>query len=154
MLTDPFHTNRITSTIIGAAIRVHRATGPGVLESVYCPCLTLELQESGLSVVLQCSIPLIYRETRLDAGYRADMLVEETVLVELKSVESLAPIHTAQMLTYLKLSRKPVGLLINFNVPVLKDGLKRILNPDMRNSERGADAPRSQMRNGEGEKRN
>ena len=153
MLTDPFHTNRITSTIIGAAIRVHRATGPGLLESVYCPCLTLELQESGLPVVLQCPIPLIYRGTRLDAGYRADMLVDEMVLVELKSVESLAPIHTAQMLTYLKLSGKPVGLLINFNVPVLKDGVKRILNPDVLNSRRGSDAPRSQTWNGEEEKR-
>lgn len=153
MLTDPFHTNRITSTIIGAAIRVHRATGPGLLESVYCPCLVVELQESGLSVLLQCPIPLIYRETRLDAGYRADMLVEETVLVELKSVELLAPIHTAQVLTYLKLSGKPVGLLINFNVPVLKGGVKRVLNPNMRNSERGSDAPRSHRRNGEAEKR-
>ena len=105
----------------------------------------MELQESGLSVVLQCPIALVYRDIRLDAGYRADMLVEDTVLVELKSVESLAPIHTAQMLTYLKLSGKPVGLLINFNVPVLKDGVKRILNPDMRNRERGSD--------GEGEKR-
>jgi GxxExxY protein len=149
MLTDPFHTNRITSSIIGSAIRVHRATGPGLLESVYCPCLVMELQESGLSVLLQCPIPLIYRDVCLDAGYRADMLVEETVIVELKSVESLAPIHTAQMLTYLKLSGKPVGLLINFNVPVLKDGVKRVLNPDMRNSERGSDVPRSHTRNGE-----
>src|SRR4026207_129506 len=154
MLSDPFSTNRITSTIIGSAIRVHRATGPGLLESVYSPCLAFELRESGLSVALQHSIPLVYRGIRLDAGYRADMVVDDTVLLELKSVESLAPIHTAQMLTYLKLSNKPVGLLINFNVPVLKDGVKRILNPEMRNSERGADAPRSQMRNGEGEKRN
>ena len=153
MLTDPFHTNRITSTIIGGAIRVHRATGPGLLESIYGPCLAMELQESGLSVFLQFPIPLIYRDNRLDAGYRADMLVEETVLVELKSVESLAPIHTAQMLTYLKLSGKPVGLLINFNVPVLKDGVKRILNPDMRNTERGSDATKSKRGIGEGEKR-
>jgi len=131
MLTDPFSTNRITSTIIGAAIRVHRATGPGLLESAYLPCLQFELRESGLSVAVQYSIPLAYRGIRLDAGYRADMLVEDTVIVELKSVESLAPIHTAQMLTYLKLSEKPVGLLINFGVPVLKDGVKRILNPEL-----------------------
>ena len=111
----------------------------------------MELQESGLSVHLQFPIPLSYRENRLDAGYRADMLVQETVLVELKSVEALAPIHTAQMLTYLKLSGKPVGLLINFNVPVLKDGVKRILNPDMRNSERASDAPRSHRSNGDEE---
>ena len=136
MLTDPFRTNRITSSIIGGAIRVHRATGPGLLESVYSPCLVLELQEFGLSVALQHPIPLIYRGINLHAGYRADMQVDDTVLVELKSVESLAPIHTAQMLTYLKLSGKPVGLLINFNVPVLKDGVKRILNPDMLKNER------------------
>ena len=138
MLTDPFQTNRITSTIIGRAIRVHRATGPGLLESAYSPCLVLELQEAGLSVAVQHAIPLIYRGINLDVGYRADMLVDDTVLVELKSVESLAPIHTAQMLTYLKLSGKPVGLLINFNVPVLKEGVKRILNPGILKSERGS----------------
>ena len=138
MLTDPFSTNRITSTIIGAAIRVHRATGPGLLESVYLPCLAFELRESRLSVSLQHPIPLVYRGIHVDAGYRADMLVDDTVIVELKSVESLAPIHTAQMLTYLKLSRKPVGLLINFNVPVLKDGVKRVLNPEMLNDDRGS----------------
>jgi GxxExxY protein len=142
MLTDPFSTNRITSTIIGSAIRVHRATGPGLLESVYSPCLVFELRESGLSVALQYPIPLVYHGIRLDAGYRADMVVDDTVLVELKSVESLAPIHTAQMLTYLKLSSKPVGLLINFNVPVLKDGVKRVLNPEMMKNERAlAEAP-------------
>jgi GxxExxY protein len=131
MLTDPFSTNRITSTIIGAAIRVHRATGPGLLESAYFPCLLFELQEAGLATLLQHPIPLVYRGIRLDAGYRADMLVDDTVLVELKSIEALAPIHTAQMLTYLKLSGKPAGLLINFNVPMVKDGIKRMLNPNM-----------------------
>jgi GxxExxY protein len=131
MLTDPFGTNRITSTIIGAAIRVHRATGPGLLESAYFPCLRFELQEAGLVIFPQYPIPLTYRGIRLDAGYRADMLVDDTVLVELKSVETLAPIHTAQMLTYLKLSGKPAGLLINFNVPVVKDGIKRVLNAEM-----------------------
>lgn len=129
MLIDPFSTNRLTSIIIGGAIRVHRATGPGLLESVYFPCLLFEVRQSGLAVVTQWPIPLVYRGIHLEAGYRADMLVEDTVLVELKSVDSLSPIHTAQMLTYLKLSGKPVGLLINFNVPVVKDGIKRILNP-------------------------
>jgi GxxExxY protein len=129
MLIDPFSTNRLTSVIIGGAIRVHKATGPGLLESVYFPCLLFEVRQSGLAVVTQWPIPLVYRGIHLEAGYRADMLVEDTVLVELKSVDALSPIHTAQMLTYLKLSRKPVGLLINFNVPVLKDGVKRILNP-------------------------
>jgi GxxExxY protein len=136
MLTDPLNTNRLTSTIIGSAIRVHRATGPGLLESTYVPCLVFELQHSGISVVLQYPIPLVYRGIRLDAGYRADMLVAETVIVELKSVEAFAPIHTAQMLTYLKLSAKPVGLLINFNVPMLKDGIKRVLNPEIVKSDR------------------
>jgi GxxExxY protein len=134
MLTDPFSTNRLTSTIIGAAIRVHRATGPGLLESVYSPCVVFELRQSGLTVVIQWPIPLVYRGIHLEAGYRADLLVDDTVIVELKSLETLSPIDTAQMLTYLKLSRKPVGLLINFNVPVLKDGVKRILNPAMATS--------------------
>ena len=134
MLVDPFNTNHLTSIIIGAAIRVHRATGPGLLESAYSPCLVFEVRQSGLMVETEWPIPLIYRGIRLDAGYRVDMLVNKMILGELKSVESLAPIHTAQMLTYLKLSRKPVGLLINFNVPVLKDGVKRVLNPDMAKS--------------------
>jgi len=131
MLTDPFNTNRVTSAIIGSAIKVHRATGPGLLESTYYPCLVFEVRQSGLAVVTQWPIPLVYRGIHLEAGYRADMLVEDRVLVELKAVESLLPIHTAQMLTYLKLSRKPVGLLINFNMSVLKNGVKRILNPDL-----------------------
>ncbi|MFL6279118.1 MAG: GxxExxY protein [Vicinamibacterales bacterium] len=131
MLTDPFSTNRLTSTIIGSAIKVHRVTGPGLLESAYLPCLLFELRESGVSVCVQYPIPLVYKGIHLEAGYRADMVVDDIAIVELKSVESLSPIHTAQMLTYLKLSRKPVGLLINFNVAVLKDGIKRILNPEM-----------------------
>jgi GxxExxY protein len=140
MLTDPLNTNSLTSTIIGSAIRVHRATGPGLLESAYVSCLVFELQDSGMGVVLQHPIPLVYRGIRLDAGYRADMLVADTVIVELKSVEALAPIHTAQMLTYLKLSAKPVGLIINFNVPILKDGIKRVLNPEMMKSTRGGES--------------
>ena len=112
-------------------MRVHRVTGPGLLESVYLPCHVFELRADGLVVQTQWPIPLVYRGIRLEAGYRADMLVNDVVLVELKSVDALSPIHTAQMLTYLKLSRKPVGLLINFNVPVLKQGVKRIVNPDL-----------------------
>jgi GxxExxY protein len=131
MLTDPFDTNRITSTIIGCAIRVHRATGPGLLESAYAPCLVYELRQVGFPISLQHPIPLVYRGIELETSYRADMLVEDLVLVELKSVESLASIHTAQMLTYLKLLKKPVGLIINFNVPVLKDGIKRVVNPEL-----------------------
>jgi GxxExxY protein len=131
MLLDPFGTNSITNTIIGSAIRVHRATGPGLLESVYLPCLRVELQQSGLTVVVQYPISLIYRGLQLDAGYRADMIVNEKVIVELKAVDALAPIHKAQMLTYLKLAGKPTGLLINFNVPILKDGVQRVFNPEM-----------------------
>jgi len=131
MLTDPFSTNCLTSTIIGAAIKVHRETGPGRLESVYLPCLTFEVRQGGLLVETQWPIPLVYRGIHLEAGYRADMLVNDTVIVELKCVEQLSAIHTAQMLTYLKLARKPAGLLLHFNVPVLKDGVKRILNPSM-----------------------
>ena len=131
MLTDPFRTNRLTSTIIGAAIKVHRETGPGLLESVYLPCLTFEIRQCGLVVETQWPIPVVYRGIHLEPRYRADMLVDDTVIVELKCVELLSAIHTAQLLTYLKLARKPVGLLLNFNVRVLKNGVKRILNPSM-----------------------
>jgi GxxExxY protein len=146
MLTDPLSTNHLTSTIIGSAIKVHRITGPGLLESAYLPCLLFELRESGVSVCVQYPIPLVYKGIHLEAGYRADLVVDDIVIVELKSVESLSPLHGAQMLTYLRLSKKPVGLLINFNVPVLRDGVKRILNPEMLKrecgtSERGDSSP-------------
>jgi GxxExxY protein len=129
MLTDPAGTNHVTHDIIGCSIKIHKALGPGLLESAYGPCLALELTESGHIVELRKAVPLIYRSVTLDVCYWLDMLIDGRVIVELKSVDALAPIHEAQMQTYLRLTRCPVGLLINFNVPVLKDGVRRIVNP-------------------------
>jgi len=118
----------ITGEIIGAAIEVHRELGPGLLESAYEQCLCHELSLRGLAFQRQVDLPVVYKGIRLDCGYRMDVVVEETVVVELKTVDKLLPIHDAQLLTYLKLYRRQLGLLLNFNVPVLKDGLKRIVN--------------------------
>jgi len=120
--------NQITESIIGAAIEVHRALGPGLLESAYEACLAFELAEQGLKIEQQKPLPLVYREVKLDCGYRIDLLVEKAVIVEIKVVDRLAPIHKAQLLSYLKLSGYNVGLLINFNVKVLKDGIVRVVN--------------------------
>jgi len=130
--------NRITESIIGAAIEVHRALGPGLLESAYEACLTFELAQRGLKVEQQKPLPVVYREVKLDCGYRLDLLVEEVVIVEVKAVDRLMPIHQAQLLSYLKLSGCKVGLLINFNVKVLKDGIRRLVNdfPDSLRSPR------------------
>ena len=130
--------NRITESIISAAIEVHRALGPGLLESAYEACLIFELAQRGLKVEQQKPLPVVYREVKLDCGYRLDLLVEEAVIVEVKAVERLMPIHQAQLLSYLKLSGCKVGLLINFNVKVLKDGIRRVVNdfPDSLRSPR------------------
>ena len=130
--------NRITESIIGAAIEVHRALGPGLLESAYEACLTFELAQRGLKVEQQKPLPVVYREVKLDCGYRLDLLVEEAVIVEVKAVDRLMPIHQAQLLSYLKLSGCKVGLVINFNVKVLKDGIRRLVNdfPDSLRSPR------------------
>ena len=120
--------NEITERIIGACIEIHKQLGPGLLESAYEECLCHELAQAGLRFKRQKAIPVSYKSVRLDCGYRLDLVVEGTVIVELKTVDELAPIHDAQLLTYLKLSGLTVGLLVNFNVPVLKDGLKRIVN--------------------------
>ncbi len=120
--------NAITSAIINAAIEVHKALGPGLLESAYESCLLYELREQGFQVKAQKPLPLIYKGVSLDCGDRIDLLVNNMVLVELKSVDSLAPIHQAQVLSYLKLSGIKVGLLINFNVKLLKNGLHRLVN--------------------------
>jgi GxxExxY protein len=117
--------NRITETIIGAAIEVHRALGPGLLESAYEACLVFELEQRGLKVEHQKPLPVVYQSVNLDCGYRIDLLVEDTVVVEIKAVDQLAPIHEAQLLSYLKLSGCRFGLLINFNVMMLKDGIRR-----------------------------
>ena len=120
--------NSITENIIGAAIDVHRALGPGLLESAYETCLAFELRQRAMKVEQQRPLPVIYRDVRLDCGYRLDLLVEDAVIVEVKAVDHLAPIHEAQLLSYLRLSGCRVGLLVNFNVRVLKDGLRRVVN--------------------------
>ena len=120
--------NEISHKIIGVAIEIHRNLGAGLLESAYEAALTYELKELGLDVKQQVAMPFIYKEIKQEIGYRIDLLVENKVIVELKSVETLAPVHFAQTLTYLKLSSLKLGLLINFNVPVLKDGVHRIVN--------------------------
>ena len=119
---------QITGEIIGAAIEVHRELGPGLLESSYEICLARELELRGISFDFEKPLPLEYKGVRLDCGYRLDLLVAGAVIVEVKSVEKLAPIHDAQLLTYLKLTGVKVGLLINFNVVVLKAGLKRLVH--------------------------
>ncbi|MBI4083446.1 MAG: GxxExxY protein [Candidatus Lambdaproteobacteria bacterium] len=120
--------NDITEQIIGAAIDVHRELGPGLLESTYEACLQFELVERGLQVERQKGLPVVYRDVRIDCGYRIDLLVERRVIVELKAVAQLEPIHEAQLLSYLKLSGCHVGLLINFNVKLLKNGIRRLVN--------------------------
>jgi len=120
--------NELTQQIIGAAIEVHRALGPGLLELVYEDCLAFELGLRGIAVERQKDIAVDYKGHRLNTTLRIDLLVNGSVLVETKSVERLSPVHQAQLLTYLRLSRTRVGLLINFNVPVLKDGITRMVN--------------------------
>jgi GxxExxY protein len=118
----------ITRQIIGAAIEVHRRLGPGLLESAYEACLAFELRETGLHVEQQKPLPVTYKEVRLDCGYRMDLVVADEVVVEIKAVERLMPIHEAQLLSYLRIAKKSVGLLINFHVRLLKNGVKRIVN--------------------------
>jgi len=117
--------NEVTERIIGAAIEVHRALGPGLLESAYEECLCHDLTLAGLSFDRQRSLPVEYKGIRLECGYRLDLLVEDTVVVEIKAVSTIEPIHEAQLLTYLRIGGWKVGLLINFNVPVLKNGIRR-----------------------------
>ena len=118
----------ITDRILGAAIVVHRALGPGLLESTYEACLVYELTDRGMEVERQKPLPVDYRGVRIDCGYRIDLLVQNQVIVELKAVERLLPVHEAQLLTYLRLSGHRVGLLLNFNVPLMKDGIRRLVN--------------------------
>jgi GxxExxY protein len=118
--------NRLTELIIGAAIEVHRNTGPGLMESVYEECLCFELSQLGLNFQRQVELPISYKQIKLNCGFRMDLVVEDAVVLELKTVDQLLPIHSAQLLTYLKLSGKRLGLLINFNEPVLTKGLKRL----------------------------
>jgi len=117
--------NQITDTIIGCAIEVHKILGPGLLESSYEACLLFELKKAGLQAERQKPVPVVYKEINLDCGYRIDILVEDTVIIELKTVDAFKAVHEAQILTYMKLARKQCGLLINFNVTLLKNGIKR-----------------------------
>ncbi len=118
----------MTERIIGCAIKVHTALGPGLLESAYKECLFYELKKNGLKVEKEKPLPLFYEEVKLECGYRLDILVESSIVIEIKSVESLCDIHLAQTLTYLKLLNRRLGLLMNFNVLRMKDGIKRVIN--------------------------
>jgi GxxExxY protein len=117
----------LSREIIAAGLEVHKALGPGLLESAYEECLAYELSLRGLSFERQKALPVIYKGVQIDAGYRLDLVVGDLVVVELKSVDELLPIHEAQVLTYLKMSKKRLALLLNFNVPLLKNGIKRIV---------------------------
>jgi GxxExxY protein len=119
--------DELSNKVLGCAIEVHRELGPGLLESTYEQCLAYELNRSKIPFLLQVVLPVEYKQTRLDCGYRIDLLVDGRLIVEVKSVEQLLKIHEAQILTYMRLSKVKVGLLINFNVPVLKKGIKRFL---------------------------
>ncbi|HBK70128.1 MAG TPA: GxxExxY protein [Flavobacteriaceae bacterium] len=120
--------NKITEKIIGAAIEVHRTLGPGLLESAYQECLLFELKSQSLNVEKEKTLPIVYKDIKLDHGYRIDLLIENKIVIELKTVEHLTDVHTAQVLTYLKLGNYPIGLLINFHTKLLKNGLKRFIN--------------------------
>ena len=123
----PAETERVAREVVDSAFKVHKALGPGLLESVYAACLCHELSQRGLSFKTEVPVPVIYNNVRLDAGLRLDLLVSDCVVVELKSVEKMNTLFEAQLLTYLKLTGLRLGLLINFNVPLIKDGIKRII---------------------------
>ena len=120
--------NEVSHAIITAAMRVHTELGPGLLESTYAACLQYELAQAGLRSATQVGLPVVYQRVKLELGYRMDLLVEDLVIVEIKSVDAISPVHQAQLLSYLKLSGKSIGLLINFNVVHLKDGIRRFVN--------------------------
>jgi GxxExxY protein len=123
----PEHLNRLSGRVVNAAYKVHKTLGPGLLESVYEVCLVHELTKSGIIAERQVPLPVVYDELKLEAGFRVDVFVERQLVVELKAVEGLLPIHRAQVLTYLKLSGRRLGMLINFNVPVLREGIRRVI---------------------------
>ena len=126
-MAAPSQNDLLTEKIIGFAIEVHRHLGPGLLESAYEECLCYELTQSGFVFRRQVPLPIVYKGVHLDCGYRLDLVIEQQVILELKTVERLLPIHDAQLLTYMKLSSIPTGLLLNFNTPILKDGLRRLM---------------------------
>lgn len=129
MLSGSEEINELTGRIIGAAIKVHRALGPGLLESAYHACLSFELERAGVSFKSQVDCPIVYEDAVVvEPGYKIDLLIEEAVVVEVKAVEKLLPVHHSQVLTYIKFSGKQVGLLLNFNTSKLADGITRIVN--------------------------
>ncbi len=127
VITAP-RVNRITGAVISAAMKVHSHLGPGLLESAYEACLAHELRKQGIRVAQQVGLPVIYDGERIDLGYRIDLIVEDIVIVEIKSVEAINPVHQAQLLSYIRLSGRNVGLLINFHVAHLRDGIKRMVD--------------------------
>jgi GxxExxY protein len=128
MKTNIYSENELSKIVFDAALKVHKALGPGLLESAYQECLYHELKKTELFVQKEKPLPLIYETVKLDCGYRLDIIIEDKLIIEVKSVESLTDIHLAQVLTYLKLSNCKLGLLINFNVLMIKDGLRRVIN--------------------------
>lgn len=125
--TEESGINKITEGIIGAAMKVHSALGPGLLEKAYTACLAYELRKAGFDVQVEVELPVVYESVRIDLGYRADLIVNDLVIVELKCVDRIIPVHEAQIISYLRLSGKSVGLLINFHVRHLRDGIKRFV---------------------------
>jgi GxxExxY protein len=125
---DREQVNEISGIIVGSAITVHSVLGPGLLESTYRACLAYELRKRRLTVFEEVGLPVVYEGQRLEIGYRIDLLVQDSIIVEIKSVETIAPIHRAQLLSYMKLSGKSLGLLLNFNVALMKDGIVRMRN--------------------------
>jgi GxxExxY protein len=130
----------LTEAIIGCAIRVHEYFGPGLFESPYQRAVAIELEQAGLPIEIGRRVPLVYRGVELACVFQPDLIVANTVVVELKAVDVLAPVHRAQLVTYLKLTQCPVGLIINFNVPLLKDGIRRVVRPDLYRGRAVADA--------------
>ena len=126
-MTAPYDRDLLTNQIIGFAIEVHRHLGPGLLESAYEECLCYELNENRIGFKRQVALPVVYKSVRLECGYRIDVVVENRLILELKAAERLLPIHEAQVLTYMRLSGVSTGLLLNFNTPVLKDGIRRLM---------------------------
>ena len=120
--------NELANRVIGLAIDIHKALGPGLLESAYKECLFYKIKQAGYFVEKEKAMPLVFEEVKLDIGYRIDLLVEKKLVIELKTVVALTDVHLAQTLTYLKLAKLKLGLLINFNVPLLKDGIRRVIN--------------------------
>jgi GxxExxY protein len=123
--------NELSHRVVGHCMNVHRELGPGLLESTYEEALAYELVQSGRPFGRQCGMPLAYKGVKMDCGYRVDFFIEDELILELKAVHELVPVHQAQLLTYLKLARRSLGLLINFNVPVLKDGIRRVVRGDL-----------------------